>query len=89
MSNDPIKRADQIEMLKAVAAKTDKGTPISIFAYPNCGWNLVESELVTQDVKITKSGRAALFLLGLGDDPTQGASFVETILPLPYAGKDD
>jgi hypothetical protein len=77
MSKDSLKQSDQINMLKAVAQKTDTGVSKLFFAYPNCGWHLVQSGLVTQDGEITAAGRAALFLLGLGSDPTDGGSFVE------------
>lgn len=83
MSEDPIKRGDQIALLQACAEREDNGTPFALFSYPNCGWDLVQSGLVNQDTTVTTAGRAALYLLGLGEDPTAGKSFTEIKIPLP------
>lgn len=82
-NDDPVKKSDQIKMLEACAKFTDTEVWEGIFSYPGCGWDLVQSGLVTEDKKITTAGRAALFLLGKGSDPTPGKSFVSFALPLP------
>jgi len=64
-----LKRADQIALLKVVRDFTDTGKWNGMFTYPNCGWDLCQSGLVTEDKKITTAGRAALYLMGEGDDP--------------------
>lgn len=80
---DPIKKSDQVRMLEACAKYTDSGEPIRVFSYPNCGWDLVQSGLVTQDCKITTAGRAALYLMGKCDDPfSESKSFQEVSIPL-------
>ena len=56
-----------------------------MFTYPNCGWDLVQSGFCTPDKKITMAGRAALFLLGKGDDPTEGGSSVTFKIPMRSA----
>lgn len=65
-----IKRADQISLLKTCLDFTETGEFKGIFTYPNCGYDLVLQGLVTEDKKITKEGRAALWLLDEGEDPT-------------------
>jgi hypothetical protein len=78
-----IKRSDQIAMLETCRVYTDTGIWKGIFSYPNCGWDLVCSGLVTADKKITVAGRAALFLLEKGDDPTPDSkASVEVTIPL-------
>jgi len=80
---DPVKQSDQVRMLEACAKFTDSGEPIRIFSYPNCGWDLVQSGLVTQDCKITTAGRAALYLMDKGEDPfPESASFQAFSVPL-------
>ncbi len=69
-ANDGIKRNDQINLLGVCREFTDTGEFNGIFTYPNCGYDLVEQGLVTEDRKITKSGRAALWLLGKEPDTT-------------------
>lgn len=64
-----LKQSDQVRMLEACARYTDHADPIRMFSYPACGWDLVQLGLVTQDCRITTAGRAALFLLGRGEDP--------------------
>jgi hypothetical protein len=66
---DEIKRSDQVAMLKAYRDFTDTGTFKGIFAYPNCGNDLYRMGLLTDDGKVTDAARAALWLLGEGDDP--------------------
>lgn len=73
--SDPVKQSDQIALLKIVREYTDEGKWSGCFTYPNCGPDLLKSGLATEDKKITMAGRAALFLLGEGPDPTPGASF--------------
>jgi hypothetical protein len=79
---DPMKQGDQVALLKAVREATDGAEWRGLFTYPNCGWDLVQSGLATEDRKITTAGRAALFLLGEGPDPTPGKSFQEFSIPL-------
>ena len=64
-----LKQSDQIALLEKCRNYTDTGKMEGIFCYPNCGWDLVQCGLATGDKKITIAGRAALFLLGKGDDP--------------------
>ncbi len=80
-----IKRNDQIEMLKACRVFTDTGEWHGLFSYPGCGWDLVQSGLVTADQKITVSGRSALFLLGddSADPIPESKACVTVIIPIP------
>ncbi len=80
---DTIKQGDQIRLLEALARETDTGESTPMFTYPNCGWDLVQSGFCTQDRKITMAGRAALFLLGKGADPTEGGSSITFTIPAP------
>jgi hypothetical protein len=83
---DDLKRSDQIALLKTCRDYTDSGEWKGIFSYPDCGWDLVCSGLVTEDKKITTAGLAALYLMGEGDDPTPGSkSSVTLSIPLPAA----
>lgn len=85
--SDPVKQNDQISMLEACAKFTDNAEPIRLFSYPNCGWDLVQSGLVTQDCRITTAGRAALYLMGKGPDPLPTSkSFQAFSLPLKGEG---
>jgi hypothetical protein len=68
--NDSLKKSDQIRLLERSRDYTDSGNFDGCFTYPNCGWDLVQQGLVTKDRKITIAGRAALWLLGKGSDPT-------------------
>jgi len=68
--NDKLKRDDQIRLLQAAMKYNDTGTFEGIFTYPQCGPDLVRMGLATVNQKITPAGRAALWLLGLGPDPT-------------------
>lgn len=78
MSSDGLKRADQIALLKVVLQLEQTGEWKGIFTYPNCGWDLVQSGLVTEDKKLTVAGKAVLYLLGDDScDPTSGKSFQE------------
>ena len=74
--SDSIKRSDQIAMLEAVLSFTNTGKWNVFFTYPNCGVDLVKQGLATEDKQITMAGRAALFLLGKGPDPTESKSFI-------------
>jgi hypothetical protein len=80
---DP-KRGDQIRMLKTCAEFTETGKWGGLFTYPACGWDLVQSELVTKDKKITTAGKAALYLLGDDAmDPTpQSKAVITYSIPL-------
>lgn len=71
---DVIKQKDQIKMLEACLTFTETGNFPGVFSYPNCGWDLVKQGLATQDKKITMAGRALLWHLGKGEDPTDSAS---------------
>lgn len=75
---DNSKRFDQISMLKTCRTFTDTGEWNGLFTYPQCGWNLVQLGLVTEDKKITQAGRAALWFLGEGDDPMPEQKSFET-----------
>lgn len=86
---DTIKRSDQIRLLEACAEFEKKGTFPPMFSYPNCGWDLVRQGLVTQDKKLTIAGRAALWFLDKGDDPTDGGSSISFNIPLPTEGLDN
>lgn len=82
-AEDEVKRADQILLLELCRDFTDSGLWKGTFTYPQCGWDLVCSELVTADKKITTAGRATLYLLGKGVDPMpQSKSFVTHTIPL-------
>jgi hypothetical protein len=72
---DVIKQKDQIAMLKGCLAFTKYGKFPPMFSYPNCGWDLVQQGLATQDKEITIAGKALLWHLGeINEDPTDGAS---------------
>ena len=79
---DTMKRKDQIALLKTVLKFTDTGECDGIFTYPNCGPDLVAQGLATEDTKITDAGRATLWLLGEGPDPTESKSFKTFQFPL-------
>ena len=84
MADDEIKKSDQIKMLETCRTYTDTGEWKGMFSYPNAGWDLVQQGLVTEDKKITIAGRAALWMLGKGDDPLPASkSFVTHTIPLP------
>ncbi|MCA0338966.1 MAG: hypothetical protein LCH99_04465 [Proteobacteria bacterium] len=85
---DTIKQGDQIRLLEALAREADTGEFTPMFTYPNCGWDLVQSGFCTQDRKITTAGRAALFLLGKGEDPTTGGSSISFSIPISETGPD-
>ncbi len=65
-----IKRNDQIRLLENCAKFTDTEEWKGIFTYPNCGYDLLQQGLVTEDKKITDAGIATLWLLAKGQDPT-------------------
>ena len=79
---DLIKRNDQIALLEACMLNNDNGTPMNLFTYPNCGPDLVEQGLVSKNGLITKAGRAALWYLGKGNDPTSSKSSETIKMPL-------
>lgn len=74
---ESLKRADQISLLEICAKFTDTGEWEGTFTYPNCGYDLMQQGLVTNDKKITNAGKVALWLLGKGPDPTN-SNAVET-----------
>ena len=75
--SENLKRNDQISLLEICAKFTDTGEWEGAFTYPNCGYDLVQRDLVTEDKKITNAGRVVLWLLGKGPDPTNSKA-VET-----------
>ncbi|HEC61057.1 MAG TPA: hypothetical protein ENI27_02255 [bacterium] len=86
MSRDTnIKRNDQIKLLSACAKYSDTGDWCGEFTYPNCGWDLVQQGLVADDKKITPAGRAALWLLDKGEDPTDSRVSIEFKIPIEEA----
>lgn len=85
---DVIKKSDQIRLLEACAKFEETGQFPPVFSYPNCGWDLVRQGLVTQDRKLTIAGKAALWLLDKGDDPTDGGSSVSFSISLPAEGSE-
>ena len=76
-SPEELKKADQIALLEVCQKFTDTGDFNEIFTYPNCGWDLVEQGLATEDKKITKAGQAVLWFLGKGSDPTNSKAAIE------------
>ena len=68
--NEEIKRMDQISMLEKIRDYSETGEWKSGFSYPDCGHDLVRQGLVSEDSKITLSGKAVLFLLRKGKDQT-------------------
>lgn len=84
-----MKKSDQIEMLKTCRTFTDTGEWKGLFTYPNCGWDLVQSGLVTEDKKITTAGRSALWFLGEGEDPIpESKASISFKLPLRDNGAE-
>lgn len=80
--NDNLKRKDQIRMLQASLKFTETGEWEGLFTYPNCGWDLVQMGLATEDKKITSAGRAALWLLDIAADPTTSKAVETFTIPL-------
>ena len=74
---DDLKRLDQIKLLELCDKFTKTNEWEGTFTYPNCGYDLVQQGLVSEDKKITMSGRAALFLLSKGEDPTTSKACIE------------
>lgn len=79
-----LKRSDQLKMLEACLKFTETGEWEGMFfTYPNCGWDLVQQGLATEDKKITMAGRAALWFLEKGPDPLPESKDHETFtIPL-------
>ena len=73
---DKIKRSDQIHLLEICARVMDTGEQEGTFTYPNCGYDLVQQGLATEDRKVTIAGRATLWLLGKGADPTNSKAVI-------------
>jgi len=73
-------------MLEASLKFTETGEWKGMFSYPNCGWDLVQQGLVTEDKRITMSGRAALWLLEKGPDPTASKAVISFKLDLESMG---
>jgi hypothetical protein len=73
---DTLKQKDQIGMLEGCIVKEKTGEFPGMFAYPGCGYDLVQQGLATEDQKITIAGRALLWHLDKGEDPTESASSV-------------
>lgn len=80
--DESLKRDDQIKLLELVAKYTDTGEWSGTFTYPNCGWDLVQMGLASEDKKITTAGRAALWLLTKGADPTTSKAVETFVLPM-------
>jgi hypothetical protein len=83
---DVIKQKDQIAMLKGARDFTDGKEFPGMFSYPGCGYDLVQQGLATEDRKITMAGKALLWHLGEGEDPTNSASSVTINLDLGKKG---
>ncbi len=79
-SDEVLKRNDQINLLKRWLIFSDNGEFTGCFPYPQCGYDLVQQGLVTEDKKITVAGRACLWLLEKSEDPTK--SKVSEVLTL-------
>lgn len=77
-----MKRADQLELLRCCLIYTDTGKSPGCFTYPNCGYDLLQGGLVTEDGKITTAGRAALYLLELGPELQPDTSVITMKIPL-------
>lgn len=77
LENSEIKRTDQIGLLEKHLIFTKTGKWKHGFIYPGCGHDLFDQGLITKDGKITEAGRAALFLLGKGEDPTDSKAVHE------------
>ncbi len=85
---DIIKQKDQITMLKGCIEKEKTGEFPGMFAYPGCGYDLVKQGLATENQKITTAGKALLWHLNEGDDPTDSASSVTFNIDLGKKGKE-
>lgn len=72
---DTLKRSDQIALLERSLEYTETGIMNGIFTYPDCGYDLVRQGLANEDRTITIAGRAALWFLDKGPDPTPSKSF--------------
>ena len=70
MNTNNGKRFDQIRLLEICQKYTDTGEWEGTFSYPDCGPDLVRQGLATENRQITIAGRAALWLVGKGEDPT-------------------
>ena len=77
MDNEQLKRSDQIRTLESCRDFTDTGEASWGFAYPGCGYDLVCMGFVTENKRITKAGRAALWLLEKGEDITTSKAVEE------------
>ena len=78
-----MKQSDQLALLEVCRVFTDTDKWNGIFTYPNCGCDLWDCGLATEDKKITVAGRAALYLAGKGPDPTpQSKTVVEFTIPI-------
>ena len=88
--SEDLKRSDQICLLETCAKFTETGKWEGLFSYPNCGCDLVQQGFVTEDKKITQAGKAALWLLNKGPDPTTSKAVEEFSLKLnnqPHEGE--
>ena len=81
-NNDAIKRGDQVRLLTACASFTETGVFEGMFTYPDCGWDLVQQGLATEDRKITMAGKAVLWLLEKGPDPTKSKAVQTFKIPI-------
>jgi hypothetical protein len=80
--SEALKKNDQIRMLKQRLDITDTGKGDGCFTYPDCGYDLVQCGLVTEEGTITKAGRAALWFAGVGPDPTSSSAVETFTIPL-------
>lgn len=81
-SGEKLKRSDQIRLLQLVLKHEETGKWDGLFTYPNCGFDLVQMGLATQDGNLTVPGRAALWLLGHAADPTASKAVETFKMPL-------
>jgi hypothetical protein len=72
-----LKKSDQIRLLENQLVYTDTGKSEGMFTYPNCPFDLYTQGLVTDEGKITIAGRALLWHLNKGPDPTNSKASIE------------
>jgi hypothetical protein len=77
-----LKQTDQINLLKNCLEYEQTGKIVGSFTYPNCGWDLVKQGLATENRELTIAGRALLWFMGEGPDPTDSKVFQEFKIPL-------
>ncbi len=60
LSNTILGHRDEIKMLEHCKLLTETGKWTGLFTYPNCGYDLYNLGLITDDGHITSMGRAVL-----------------------------